>query len=339
MSEQKQEFDKNQNEEISLIDLLSVLLKRKVMIIIVTLCFIALAVLISIISLKLPPEKSFLPNMYTSSAYMLINDSNSSSGTLSSMLNSSGLGSLAGLAGINTGSSSSYSSLAGYLVKSNSFLDSVVKDFDILSDKRFTKSKFPKSDSREFVKKMLSADMDKDTSVFKISCKNIDPAFAMKIVNYTVDWLSNKFDELGVDKNKIQKENLEKNLDSSYQEIIKLEDEVKKLANSTSYGGYGVPSVALASSKIQLELSAQREVYRQLKTQYELLKVQMQSETPVFQILERPEVPDKKSAPSRGKLCIIMTFAGFFISIFMAFLLNAIDSVKNDKEAMKKLRG
>ena len=70
---------------------------------------------------------------------------------------------------------------------------------------------------------------------------------------------------------------------------------------------------------------------------YELLKVKMQSEQPVFQILERPEIPDMKSKPSRGKLCIIITFAAFFISVFMAFALNAWQNIKNDPEAQKKL--
>ena len=43
----------------------------------------------------------------------------------------------------------------------------------------------------------------------------------------------------------------------------------------------------------------------------------MQSEQPVFQIIERPEVPDMKSKPSLGKLCIVVTFAAFFISVFI----------------------
>ena len=86
-----------------------------------------------------------------------------------------------------------------------------------------------------------------------------------------------------------------------------------------------------------MELDAQRQVYKQLKTQYELLKIEMQSESPVFQVLERPEISDKKSEPSRGKLCIIVTFAAFFASVFAAFLLNAIENIKNDSEAMRKL--
>ena len=70
-----------------------------------------------------------------------------------------------------------------------------------------------------------------------------------------------------------------------------------------------------------------------------MLKVTMPSEQPVFQILEFAEVPDKKSAPSRGMLCIIVTFAAFFVYVFMAYLLNALKNIKNDPVAMSKLKG
>jgi uncharacterized protein involved in exopolysaccharide biosynthesis len=86
-------------------------------------------------------------------------------------------------------------------------------------------------------------------------------------------------------------------------------------------------------------LGTKRQVYSQLKVQYELLKVNMASEKPVFQILEMAEVPDMKSGPGRGMLCIIVTFAAGFFAIFVAFVLNAVANIKNDPEAMAKLRG
>ncbi|GHV81318.1 hypothetical protein AGMMS49944_31090 [Spirochaetia bacterium] len=91
--------------------------------------------------------------------------------------------------------------------------------------------------------------------------------------------------------------------------------------------------------KIRRPGAAQRQVYTQLKVQYELLKVTMASEKPVFQILEMAEVPDKKSGPSRGMLCIIVTFAAGFFAVFLAFVLNAISNIRKDPEAMAKLKG
>ncbi|MDR2070219.1 MAG: lipopolysaccharide biosynthesis protein, partial [Treponema sp.] len=37
--------------------------------------------------------------------------------------------------------------------------------------------------------------------------------------------------------------------------------------------------------------------------------------------------------------CIIVVFAAGFFSVFLAFVLNAIANIKQDPEAMAKLRG
>ncbi|MDE7392761.1 MAG: lipopolysaccharide biosynthesis protein, partial [Treponemataceae bacterium] len=90
------------DDEISLIDLFAVLLRYKVMIIVLTVVAAVGAVVFSIISLVLPPEKSPLPNQFTPEAHMLITESSSGGSGLSSMLSSSGLGSLASLAGVSS---------------------------------------------------------------------------------------------------------------------------------------------------------------------------------------------------------------------------------------------
>ena len=308
------------------------------MIIITVVCFMIFAVVFSIISLLLPPKTSYLPNKYTSSASMIINEEDSAGGGLSSMLSSSGLSSIASLAGLSS-TGSTYSSLAIYLTTSNPFVDAIIDEFKILEQPNFAKSKYPRTDAREFVKENLKGSIDEESGVFTLAYTNIDPVFAQCVVNFAVDWLQVRFDELGIDKNKISKENLEKNIELSYQEIQRLQKEANKVANSVTNGGsyWNIPSIAVESTKIELELRAQEEVYKQLKVQYELLKVEMQSETPVFQVLERPEIPEKKSGPSRGVLCIVITFVGIFIAIFLAFLLNAIENIKKDSEAMSKL--
>ncbi|MCI1208777.1 MAG: lipopolysaccharide biosynthesis protein [Treponema sp.] len=325
------------DDEISLIDLFAVLLKYKKMIIGITVTAAVGILFFSILSLKLPADKSPLPNKYTPSVSMLINDTTSSQSGLSSVLSSSGLGSLASMAGVNVGGSS-YSSLAVYLAGSNSFLDSVVDKFDLIKKWKIERS--PRATSRKILEKKIAADYDEDSGVFTLSFTDIDPDFAQKVVNFSVDYMENMFNKLGLDQNKIKKENLEKNIEATYKEILKLQKQTQDLASSVAGGhsAWSIPTITTETTKIEMELAAQKQVFTSLKTQYELLKVEMSSQTPIFQILERPEIPDMKSQPSRGKLCIIVTFAAFFIAVFLAFLRNAWNTVKKDPEAMAKLK-
>ena len=132
MNENQIEQKTVEDDEISLLDLFAVLLRRKWMIMGVTAFACIAVVIVCILSLKLPPEKSFLPNKYTPKAQMLINNNNTGGSSISSMLNSSGLGSLASLAGVNVGSGgSSNSALASYLVNSNTIQDAVIEKFDL----------------------------------------------------------------------------------------------------------------------------------------------------------------------------------------------------------------
>ncbi|MCD1653154.1 lipopolysaccharide biosynthesis protein [Treponema zuelzerae] len=335
----EQETLSSPEDEIDLIDLVSVLLKRKWLIIGITGLSMIGALLFAVGSLLLPPETSYLPNEYTPKAHMMINDSSSSGGGMASMLASSGLGGLASLAGVNVASGSTYSALAVYLAGTNSFLDSVVDRFNLIE--RYKIEKSPRAESRKALKEKLSASMDDEAGVFTISFTDIDPAFAQEVVNYSVQYMEERFTEMGLDKNKLQKENLEANIQNTYNEILKLEAESQKLDRAAGMGQYTAngSSMVLEATRIKRELSAQEQVYTQLKTQYELLKVQMASESPVFQVLEYAEVPDQKSGPSRGMLCIIITFAAFFGSVFLVFVLNAWDNIKKDPLAMAKLSG
>jgi uncharacterized protein involved in exopolysaccharide biosynthesis len=331
------ENEKNDSEdEISLIDLFAVLWRRKAMIITITVVATIGAVLFSIISMTLPPEDSYLPNVYTPEAILLI-DNRSSSGGLSSMLGN--MGSLASLAGLSIPADSNYSQLAVFLVETNSFLDAVTDEFDLI--KRLKIKKFPRAESRKQLKKLLIAESDNISGTLSISFTDIDPEFASNVVNFSVAYLEKRFMELGLDKNSIEKENLELNIANTYQEILKLEEDSRRLERSVAFGtSYNnLPAITIEMNRLMLELEAQKQIYTQLKVQYELNRIKISSESPIFQVLEYAEIPDKKSGPSRGLLCVIVFLAAGFLSVFLAFILNAVSNIKNDPQAMAKLRG
>lgn len=330
---------KVENDEISLLDLVAVLLKYKVMICVITGIAMVAVLVYSIVSLVLPADKSYLPNEYSPTAEMLIKEESSSGSTLSSMLNSSGLGSLAGLAGVSAKGGTSNSALAEYLIYSNTVLDAITDKFNLIEKYEIEKS--PRATSRELLKKQLVSSFDDKTGVFSVKFTDKDPEFACQVINFAVGMLEQRFSELGIDKNKLEEQNLKENIQAVYDNIVSLQKQSRMLEQSVSnaYNPNTSSSIMLDSALLKLELSAQEQIYSQLKVQYETLKISMASEKPVFQIVEYAEIPDMKSGPSRGKLCIIVTFAAFFLSVFLAFGLNALKNIKNDPEAMSKLKG
>ena len=329
----KKQIEEQKDEEISLIDLIAVLWRRKKLIIGITVAAMIGVVMFSIISLVLPPEDSYLPNEYTVTSTMFVKDESSSSG-----INLGSASSLASLVGLTMPSSgSNTSSIILYLVESDIFLDSIVKEFNIIEKLEIEKS--PIATARDSIRELVTADFDSSAGVLKISCTDKDVQFAYDVVNFTIKWITEKLEELGVDDNKIKKINLEKNLESTWKDIQNLTYDLKKLTSAITDGRkLWTTETTLEQYRIEMELSAQKEVYTQLKSQLELLNIEMETEVPTFQILEYPTIPDRKSGPSRGMLCIIVSFAAFFISVFLAFLLNAIENIKKDPEAMSKLK-
>ena len=332
------ELNKEDNDEISLIDLFAVLWHRKKMIIIITLIGAVGSVVFSIISLVLPSEISPLPNLYTSEATMLISDSSSQNNGLTAAISASGLGGLAGLAGINVGTT--FGQLAIHMVGSNFLLDAVVDEFDLITRYKIDIDKSPRTESRKALRSSLEAAIDDKSGVFTIRFTDKDPAFAQSIVNFCVLFLEQRFSDLGLDTKKLEERNLDENIRNTFREIQNLEVEAQRLGNSVNMamGGY-IPAITLEVSRLEMELETYRKIYTQLRVQHEVLKVNLASERPIFQILEMAEIPDQKSKPGRGLLCIIVTFASGFFAVFLAFVLNAIDNIRKDPEAMAKLQG
>ena len=82
-------------------------------------------------------------------------------------------------------------------------------------------------------------------TVFSVSFTDIDPEFAKGVVNFAVGYLETRVREMGLDKNQLQKENLEKNSAKTYDEIMRLEDEGQRLDQSAARGSYSAGGSSL----------------------------------------------------------------------------------------------
>ena len=233
----------NNDDEISLLDLVAVLVKHKWLIIIITALAAFGSLAYAMGSLLLPPDKSYLPNVYTPKATMLISSGTTSS--LSSLLSSSGLSGLASMAGVSAGGNPNQQ-LAKVLATSNTTLDRLNQKFDLTT--RYKIKKDPISSTRKAVLKNLSAAIDEESNIFTISFTDKDPVFAKEIVDETVTILSERFAQLSGNQAIQQKALLEKRLADVDATISTLEAQVKEFQKK-----YGVVQVeALATEQITI---------------------------------------------------------------------------------------
>ena len=99
-----------------------------------------------------------------------------------------------------------------------------------------------------------------------------------------------------------------------------------------------IPELAFEYERLRRNLEVQAQIYRNLASELELAKLNAEGQEPILQILELAEVPEMKAGPSRGQLSIIVTVTAFFLSVFLAFVLQYVERVREDDEEMAKLR-
>ena len=320
-----------EHDGVNFFDLFAVLWRRKIMIISITVFAMIGIVFLSIISIVLPPEISPLPNVYTSRAFVLITEARAPVGNRETLL---GYGSGDGFRRGPT-----YASLALFLLRSNTLLDSVIDDLVLLG--RYDYNGAHATFTRGLLRDGLGPRHNRDDGVLSISFTHTDPVFARDVANLTVTHLENRFVELGLDRSRAEQERLELHLAEVFQNILFLDEERRRLEQSVAFiplVGGNLPAIMADINRATMESEAMRQVYTQLRVQHEVLRANVAAEIPMLQILEFAEVPSQKSGPSRARICIIVTFVAGFFSMLLAFALEAISNIRKDPVAMAKLR-
>jgi tyrosine-protein kinase Etk/Wzc len=387
-----------------LLHYLGVLLSYRWLIIIITLLAMIVAVIFSVVSLALPPEKSPLPNRYTATAVLIIQQEQTAG--LESALASLGLTPPSELGRASTGFD--IGQLAIKVLQSRELLDQLVQEFDIVDKYKIQSS--VRTTSRQIILDRSSFNYDRTTGSLTISFQSIDPIFSRDVTARMVALLDEWFSSRGGTSRLKQKNLLEEKLAGMSADISKLEDQIKQFQEK--YGVLKVEDLAASQTKIlddlrsqlivkemEIEnyqrfvkiedpslvklkserdnlleqmrkvesgfanpsgtvmpaqqdlpdlaqrfdnlnsaLTIQKNIYEALSQQYELTKLYAESE-PAFQVLESPEIPDEKSGPSRGTICVIATAVAFLGSAALALLLNTLKKQKGGPGMLTKLTG
>lgn len=98
-----------------------------------------------------------------------------------------------------------------------------------------------------------------------------------------------------------------------------------------------LPQLSLSFTHMQADLALKNQLYLTLSERFEVTKLTV-AEKGVFSVLEFAEVPEEKVGPSRGRMCLLVTFGTFAASIFLALIIHMIMNISDDPEKKKILK-
>lgn len=279
------------NDEIDLREIFKVVWKRKFWIagFVAIVCAVTVLIVIN------------MDNIYESKAILRPSQNNTTQ--MSSMASS--LGGLASLAGINIGSSgnvSPYNSMNAIVqdddfiyafVTKNKFEPKIIDKFEEISS-----TDEYKENQKFFIVKSFKDSFnfteDSKTGLLSLSFQNKDREFAKKIVDALLSDVSAKYQLL-------EMKNLQERID-------KYKTEIDKTADITLKNKLSEVVAGLIQNKV---LSQAQEYYG-------------------FDVIVKPGVPDSidKVKPKRGIICVVAFFLSFFVSVFVALVLESFKGVK-----------
>ncbi|EGR4673516.1 LPS O-antigen length regulator [Vibrio parahaemolyticus] len=293
-------------DEIDLRELCKALWEGKWIIIITTFIFAIGSVLYAL----------SLPNIYKADTLLAPADT-SNGGGLSKMAGQ--LGGLAALAGVNfRGSESSQTDLAVQVMKSRQFIDTFIKNhnllvplmasegwdlatnslildsdvYDVTSSKWLRDPNGLRGDKptaqeiyEKFIKKILIINKDEETGFYTISVKHYSPYIAQQWTKWLIE-----------DINKTMRERA---IAEAEQNLTYLNIQLNKTAIT----------------------DMQSTFYKLIEEQTKSLMLAEVQEEFVFKVIDPALVPEAKDTPRRGLICIIGTLIGGIISVLIILVL------------------
>ncbi len=102
-----------------------------------------------------------------------------------------------------------------------------------------------------------------------------------------------------------------------------------------------MPLIGTAYIRKLREFKYNEALYEILLKQYEMARLDEAKDAPIIQVIEKAIPPEKRIKPKRSQMVMIAMVAGFFISVFAAFLMEFIEKSSADpktREGLERLK-
>src|SRR2546425_7367800 len=317
-------------DEISVLELLNVLLKRWRILIALPLSVAVLVALISIINpATYTASTTFVPEVRTQ-------------GRLPS-----GIAGLAGQLGI---------SLAAEPTESPRFYAAVVRSRELLERILASKYEHPlytgvapdsatllqilevngrdSADSlHQGVKaldKLVSVRVDNQTNIVRLSVDARPPALAAAIANRFVAYLNDFNTKTRQSQARERRKFIEERLADGEEELRTTEERLRTFYERNR-SWQQAPQLVFEEGRLRRQVEIRQEVYLTLRREYETARIEEVNDTPVITVIDAAVPPERKSKPKRVLFALVAFMLGGIAAVSWAFSAEYLDRMRRER--------
>jgi len=297
-------------DEISLLDLLIVLAKHKKKIILVPLL---VAIITGGISL-------LIPNIYTATTKFFPPQGGQSAGSALMSQIGGQLGGLAGIAGGALGVKNPADMYIAYL-QSRPVEERLIAKFKLQEKWEYERM----ADTRKHLDTVARISSGKD-GVITVEVDDEDPSVAAEMANYYLSELKGILASNAVTEAAQRRQFFEKELKPARDKLTDAQINLDR-----------TPASSLRYLDAMREMKYREALWEVLVRQYESARLDEAKDAVFIQVVETATAPDRKSKPKRALMVILAGLATGFMMVLWAFIKEASEKAKADPEKAARL--
>jgi uncharacterized protein involved in exopolysaccharide biosynthesis len=166
----------------------------------------------------------------------------------------------------------------------------------------------------------ITSSIDKKTGVISISTKMPDPVVAADVSKFAMHYLMEYIKNYRTEKLRQDVDYLAEQVSTSRGKYYSTQQKKASYSDQFQAGSIRLQSADVQRERIESEYRLSSSFYNELLKKYEESKFKLHQETPVFQILEPPVVPNLKSEPKRSIMLLGFAFLGSILGFVYAIL-------------------
>ena len=176
---------------------------------------------------------------------------------------------------------------------------------------------------------------DLDSGLMTISVTTHDPQLSVQMAMSFVDQLVTRVREIYTEKSRQNLEFIQDRFDEAERELALADSALAQFEDRNQ--GARSARLEIERQRLQRQVTFKSQLYTDLQTQLTQTQIELQRAEPVITVLERPVPPIEASGPRRLLTIVLFLILGGMVGIALAFAQTAIKNSREDAESRGKL--